>query len=93
MNKRNISQKEVKWVHSENEAATADNYHGYYGSKRKIPYIGEEYDGNSALCNKNYGQSEDGEGYMPIEKLDNHGLKRERVCLRCLKIYDKLPTN
>ena len=92
MEKRNIKQEDVKWMDTDNADATASCYHGYYASKRKIPYLGDEYDGNRALCNKNKGISEDGGSFVHIDKVENNGLKRNQVCGSCLRIYDKLPS-
>ena len=88
-NSRSITKEDVKWMDTDNADATRSTYHGYYGRVRQNQYFGD-YEGNSALCNKKYGISEDGEGFLPIDKVDDDGLKRERVCQRCLKIYDKL---
>lgn len=88
MEKRNITQQDVKWMDADNADATRSTYHGYYGRYRH-GYLGA-YKGNSSLCNKNKGISEDGESFLPIKKVENNGLKREQVCQRCLKIYDKL---
>lgn len=90
MEKRNIKQKDVKWMDTDNSDATASCYHGYYPSKRKVPYLGGEYDSNRALCNKNKGISENGESFVHIDKVENDGLKRNQVCRSCLRIYDKL---
>ena len=46
--------------------------------------------GNSALCNKSYGQVDENEEYIPIEEVEDSGLNRDKVCKKCLKIYDKL---
>lgn len=89
MEKRNIIQQDVKWMSADNFNATSSNYHGYYGRKRK-DYLGFFNQGNSALCNKKKGISEDGEGFIPISGVEDNGLKRNKVCQRCLKIYDKL---
>lgn len=91
MKDRNTKQSEIKWMITDNSSATATCYHGYYGSKRNIPYIGEEYDSNRALCNRKFGISEDGESFIHIDKVEQNGLKRNQVCQKCLKIYDKLP--
>lgn len=91
-NDRGITQKDVKWMNADNATSTASCYHGYYASKRKIPYIGNTYEGNSALCNKNFGIS-DGDDFVHIDKVEDDGLKRDRVCGRCLRIFDKLPNN
>ena len=90
MENREIKQEDVKWMDADNSDATRSTYHGYYGSKR-MDWVGE-YDGNRALCNKKKGISEDGESFVHIDKVENNGLKRDRVCRSCLKIYDKLPS-
>ncbi len=92
MSKRNIKQKDVKWMSADNSDETKSTYHGYYGARRKHSYL-EDYDGNSALCNKRKGISEDAETFIHIEKVEQDGLKRNMVCGSCLRIYDKLNHN
>jgi hypothetical protein len=88
MENRNITQKNVKWMDTDNEDATRSTYHGYYSSKRK--FWGGEYDSNRALCNKSKGISDDGESFVHISKVEDNGLKRDLVCGSCLRIFDKL---
>jgi len=75
---------------TDNADATNVCYHGYYGCERTVAWIGEKYQGNAALCNRRKGISDDGEGFVPIELVENNGLKRNQVCGSCLRIYDKL---
>lgn len=93
MENRNIKKEQVRWMEADNADATASNYHGYYGSKRKVPYIGTEYDGNRALCNRHKGIAIDEDEYVPIDEVDDDVLKRDEVCKSCLKIYDKLQSD
>ena len=84
------------WTWMENEDATHAALHCYYGAKRKDllgKYTGDTHDGNSALCNKRYGISEDGDSFLPIDKIIASPLNEEKACKRCLKIYNNLKTN
>lgn len=81
------------WVWMENETATHSTLHCYYGNKRKDStgqFTGETHDGNSALCNKNLGISEDGDSFLPINAIKPDELNRNAACKRCLKAYDKI---
>lgn len=89
MRDKNITQKDIKWMDTDNADETRSTYHGYYGRMRKHQYF-EDYNGNSALCDKKKGISEDGETFIKIENVEQNGLKRDRVCGSCLRIYDKL---
>ena len=91
--KRSIKQNDVVWCESDNSDATRCVYHGYYGIDRYTDigkWTGEKKIGNSALCNKNYGQVNENEEFLRVDEIENSGLKRDRVCKKCLKIYDKL---
>lgn len=90
MEKRTIKKEEVKWMDTDNATATASCYHGYYSSKRKVPYLGTEYDGNRALCNRHKGIASDEDEFVPFDEVEDNGLKRDEVCKSCLRIYDKL---
>lgn len=83
------------WAWMENETATHSALHCYYSNERKDSvgqYTGETHSGNSALCNKKYGISEDGDSFLPIDAIKPDELNRELACKRCLKIFDKTPT-
>ncbi|MEB0262889.1 hypothetical protein [Mucilaginibacter sp. 10I4] len=91
-NKSELIKADVKFHSAENEYLTRSAKHGLYGSTRKDSmgrYTGETHEGNSALCNKNYGISEDGDEYLSIDKIPHEGFNG--VCKRCLAIYNKLP--
>ena len=84
------------WAWMENHNATHSALHCYYGRKRKDDvgrYTGETHDGNSALCNKKYGISEDGSSFLPIDKIIPDPLDKSKACKRCLKIYNQLTSN
>lgn len=88
-----IRKSEVVWSIQANESDTADSFHCYYSKERinNNGYIGEEaHLGNAALCNKNFGVSEDGLGFLPIEKILPSPFVEKSVCKKCLKIYNKL---
>jgi len=91
MKDRNIIQSDVVWMQAENEALTASSYHGYYPSERLRPYTRERYNANRALCNRKFGISDDGEYYVHISKVVDDGLDRDKVCKKCLNIFDKIP--
>lgn len=76
------------WTWVENETATHSALHCYYGRERK--FMGEKYNGNSALCNKKLGVSEDGDSFLPIDKINSDPLNESAACQRCLKIYNSL---
>ena len=91
--KTELKQKDIVWCESDNADATRSVYHGYYGRERLTEmgkWTGEKKMGNSALCNKSYGQVDENEEYIPIEEVEDSGLNRDKVCKKCLKIYDKL---
>lgn len=91
--KRQITKKEVIWHSAPNATDTSSATHGYYGVKRSTPIerlTGENHDGNSALCNRKMGISEDAEGFLSIDKvLQNSDYLS--ACKRCQKIFDSLP--
>lgn len=67
--------------------------HCYYGRRRKDStgmYTGETHEGNSALCNKRFGISEDGDSFLPIDNISPSKLDENAACQSCLKIYNKL---
>lgn len=81
------------WAWMENETATHSALHCYYSRQRKDStgmYTGERHDGNSALCNRRYGISEDGDSFLQIDKIEPSELIRTAACKKCLKIYDRL---
>lgn len=81
------------WAWVENETATNEAMHCYYSRDRKDSvgnYTGETHKGNSALCNKKLGVSEDGDSFLSIDKIDPDPLDRNIACKTCLKIFDKL---
>jgi hypothetical protein len=91
-NRKDLTQKDVVFHSAENEDLTSSAKHGLYGSLRKDTmgrYTGETHEGNSALCNKRYGLSEDGDTYLTIDKIPNEGLNG--ACKRCISIFNKLP--
>ena len=66
--------------------------HCYYSRERKDEigyYTGETHSGNSALCNKRYGVSDDGSSFLHIDAIEPIVLNRTAACKKCLKIYDK----
>lgn len=83
--------KEVKgplvWADVENETATTSSLHCYYSRERGPRW--SRHMGNSALCNKKLGISDDGDGFLPVDKIIPSTLNRATACKRCLKIYDK----
>jgi hypothetical protein len=89
--KENLTKQDVIWCESDNFDATKTVYHAYYGRLRKRLYTGELYSGNSALCNKNKGMSNENEEFIPIYEVENSGLKEDKVCKSCLLIFKKLP--
>lgn len=94
MARRKLNQKDVVWCESDNHYATRNVYHGYYSTERLTElgkWTGEKKMGNSALCNKHFGQANENGEFIPIEEVENSGLDRDKVCKRCLIIYDKLP--
>lgn len=93
MKKEKISQNEVKWSTVENFDQTRVSQHAYYGLDRVDnnagKWTGETHRGNGALCNKNWGISEDGDYYLPIEHIipeNQSGI----ACRSCIKIYESL---
>lgn len=74
------------WCNVENATATADSLHCYYARERGPSW--NRYMGNSALCNKKLGVSEDGDGFLPADKIIPSNLNRAIACKKCLKIYD-----
>jgi len=89
--KRDIDK--LVWTWMENETRTHSALHCYYSRKRKDSvgrYTGETHDGNSALCNKKYGISEDGDSFLPIDKIIPSELNEKAACKSCLKIYNNL---
>jgi len=90
--RKNLTKSDIVFHSAENEDLTSSAKHGLYASFRKDGigrYTGETHEGNSALCNKNYGISEDGDSYLQIDSIPNEGLRG--ACKRCLAIYSKLP--
>lgn len=88
-----MDKSKLVWTWMENEDATHSALHCYYGRKREDDigrYTGETHDGNSALCNKKYGVSEDGSSFLAIDEIVPSKLDEEKACKRCLKIYKKL---
>jgi len=94
--KRTLIQQKLVWTWMENDTATHSALHCYYGRKRKDHiglYTGETHDGNSALCNKNFGVSEDGSSFLPIDKIEPYKLVESMACKKCLKSYIKIIGN
>lgn len=84
------------WTWVENETGNYSSMHCYCGRKRKDPvgqYTGETHDGNSALCNKRLGVSEDGDSFLAISQIISDELDRDQACKKCLKIYDRLQSS
>lgn len=84
---------DIVWCDAENVSLTSSSFHGYYGRKRQggIEKITSEYhEGNSALCNKNFGICEDMEKFVPISEVPKHEFNEKLVCKKCLKIYNNL---
>jgi len=93
MSKRNIKKADVVWSEQENLNATASALHGYYSNERVCGigvYTGESHLGNSALCNKKMGVSEDGEIFLPIADVPVSKLNKNAACKRCLRIFDNI---
>jgi len=87
-----LTKADIRFHSAENENLTSSSKHGLYANSRKDTmgrYTGETHDGNSALCNKSFGISEDGDSYLTIDKIPNEGIKG--ACKRCVAIYNKLP--
>lgn len=81
------------WAWMENEDASHSALHCYYGRDRKDSvgqYTGETHKGNSALCNKKYGISENGDSFLSIDKIVPDTLDPFNACKKCLKMYNKL---
>lgn len=79
------------WMESHDTGHMA--LHCYYSRERKDDigrYTGETHSGNSALCNKKYGVSEDGSSFLHIDAIEPSVLNRASACKKCLKSYDKL---
>lgn len=93
MKKRSeLTKSDIVFHSAENEDCTSSAKHGLYASLCKDEvgrYTGETHEGNAALCNKTYGISEDGDSYLPIDKIQNEGING--ACKRCVAIYNKLP--
>jgi len=90
--RKELTKSDVIFHSAENEDLTSSAKHGLYAAPRKDTvgyYTGETHEGNSALCNKNFGISEDGDSYLKIDSIPNEGLRG--ACKRCLSIYMKLP--
>lgn len=88
-----LNKEDIKWVDAENRDATNSSIHAYYSNNRIHEFYGN-YIGNSSLCNKNAGISEDGETFLSIDKFHDDTPSKVRIeneaCKRCLKIYNKL---
>jgi len=90
---RAIKKSDVVWSEQENLTATASALHGYYPNDRISGidvYTGESHLGNSALCNKGMGVSEDGESFLPIADVPVSKLNESVACKKCLRIYNNL---
>lgn len=90
---KKIESGRLVWAWMENEDQSHSALHCYYSAQRKDSvgmYTGETHNGNSALCNKNWGISEDGDSFLPIDKIKPDDMDRNAACKRCLKIYDKI---
>lgn len=86
-----LKKSDISFYSAENATATASAKHGLYGTPRKDgigKYTRELHDGNSALCNRNYGISDDGDTFLNIADIPNEGLSG--ACRRCIEIYNKL---
>lgn len=81
-----LTQADIVWNDSENYDCTRSASHGMYSSERGRF---DKYQGNSALCNYQYGISEGGP-YLPIEDVP-YNSTYEGSCKSCQKIFDKLP--
>lgn len=93
MKSRNeLTKADIRFHSAENEDLTHSAKHGLYSALRKDTYgryTGETHEGNSALCNKGCGISEDGDSYITIDKIPDEGING--ACKRCIAIYNKLP--
>lgn len=91
---RNLKKEDIVWTNIDNETGNGTAIHGYYSTLRKGPmgeYFCETHNGNSALCNKKFGVSEDGEIFLTIEKLEGMKFDPNLFCQKCVKIYNSLP--
>lgn len=94
MKKEVIGKSSVVWHTCDNFNETRTAQHCYKSSQRHDTmgrYTGEWHLGNSALCNKRTGVSEDGDSFLDITQIIPDELKRNFACKTCLSIYDKLP--
>lgn len=94
--KRKITKSEVVWHTADTPSGQGASLHAYYGNDRYDTWgivTGDSHNGNSALCNKGMGLSDDGETFLTIEQIEPHTLQRNAACRRCLKIYDSLPNS
>lgn len=93
---KDITEGNVVWHTADTPNGLNTSLHCYYNRERFSDighYTGESHIGSSALCNKNYGISEDASSFIPIEQLHPSPLNRNAACKKCLKIYDTLKTN
>jgi hypothetical protein len=83
-------QSEIVWAYCDNAEGGAGGTHAYYAVKKRWPWIGDEYDGIGALCNKKRFISEDGETSIGINEVDALKAIPKYACKTCLKIFNKL---
>jgi len=78
----------VKWITLENEHATASlKQHAFIAAVKKVPYTGEEYNGNEMLCTSKGYASDDGELATDFELLEFENFTPEKACKKCLKHF------
>lgn len=81
----------VKWFTPESiDGERTWSQHTFMSATRKTPYIGEEYEGNRMLCNSRRGIDDEDELFMNFNKIEPEKFNENRVCKKCLKIYNKL---
>ena len=76
------------WAMVDSDDGMNLSLHCYYGRERK--FCGEKYSGNSALCNKKRGVSEDGDTFIPIDKINSTALDESTACKTCLRIFKSI---
>lgn len=83
--------KSIIWctVDSADDERLSWKQHAYVPSVRRIPYIGDIYNGNRTLCNKRFGIMED-ERFVDIKDIKPEVLNTDEVCKKCLNIFRKL---
>ena len=89
-----ISKEDVIWSVQPTPTDSYVSCHGYYSNKRYSEVgaiIGESHEGNSALCNKRYGVSEDGDSFLPLSEINKlEDVDYSKVCKKCYHIFKNL---